>query len=151
MIRAPAGRCHCLSALLLLAACTTSDRTTGTGTPPSEPTHHAVVEGSVTDAAGVGLEGAGVGARFAQGSLPDRQLSVVGGTYTQGDGTYRFTVEGTAPHRSDGVADFQVHATIYAPPGGRVRQDSVLVTARFAPLDQPPDVVRVPQLRLPDR
>jgi hypothetical protein len=144
------GRSVAVAAVLAVAACCSSGDTTGAGTPPSEPTHHTLVEGFVTDAAGRGLEGVGVGARFAETSCSDLQLSVTGGAYTQADGTYRFTVEATTPRRADGVATFHVHATVYAPPGGRAREASALVTARFVPLGETPHLVRAPNLRLPN-
>jgi len=75
---------------------------------------------------------------------------VAGGTYTQADGSYRFTVEATTPSRADGVAAFRVHATVYAPPGGRAREASAFVTARFVPLNETPNLVHAPTLRLPN-
>jgi len=139
-----------VGAVLAVSACCSSGDTTGAGTPPSEPTHHTLVEGFVTDATGRGLAGVGVGARFAETPCSDRQLSVTGGTYTQADGSYRFTVEATTPSRADGVAAFRVHATVYAPPGGRAREASAFVTARFVPLNETPNLVHAPTLRLPN-
>ena len=132
-----------------LAGCSTGGTVSDVGTPPSEPTHHAVVQGAVVDAEGRALGDVGVGPRFAQSSRPERQVSVTGGAYTNPDGTYHFTVEASTPKRADGLADFYVHATLYGPPGGFVRQDSVFVTAQFVPIGQMPNVVRVSQLRLP--
>jgi len=63
-----------VGAVLAVSACCSSGDTTGAGTPPSEPTHHTLVEGFVTDATGRGLAGVGVGARFAETPCSDRQL-----------------------------------------------------------------------------
>jgi protocatechuate 3,4-dioxygenase beta subunit len=120
-------------------------------TPPSPPTHHVVVEGVVLDAAGRPLSNAAVGARFACQSSPSRQVSVIGGTRTQLDGTYRFTAEAIRPHRSDGEADFNVHSGIPGDGVRPLREAAVLVAARFVPLDQVPLVIRAPEIRIPDQ
>jgi hypothetical protein len=135
------------AALLGIVSCDSVGRSTAVDTPPTEPTHHAVVEGVVLRTTGEPLSGIGVGVRFAASSPAERRASVVGGTATTPDGSYRLVVQAIRP-RLEGLVEFYVLAQMYGPPGGRLRSDSVLTSARFVPLDRAPLRVMATELRL---
>jgi hypothetical protein len=134
--------------ILTLIACDASDGALAPEIPPSAPTHHAIAEGVVRDASGAPLSAIAVGVRFAAASPPTCRASVVGGTVTGPDGSYHLVVQAIRPP-SEGIAEFYVSAQVYGAPGARVRQDSVLASARFLPLDHAPLRVTVADLRIP--
>jgi hypothetical protein len=132
--------------LLSTAAC----RGEPAGIPPSEPTHHAIVEGVVLRADGQALGSVGVGALFAESSPPRRQASVTGGGTTDADGAYRFQLRaGSRKLRGVATIDIYVRALKAGPPGGQAVTDSVLATLQVVPLSDPPRTTRVSEIRLP--
>ncbi|SRR6266511_967137 len=138
------------SLLVLVVACNRGPVLFDTaGTPPSSPTHHVRIEGTVVSLSGTGLESIGVGARYAASSAPERRVSVIGGSYTDASGAYLFEVKASAPRTRDGTADVYIHATQYGSPGQTVVHDSVLMAVQLVPLDQLPTVTRAPRIRLP--
>jgi hypothetical protein len=143
-----------LGLLMLVSACGSDPADIPSQIPPEgfDPTHHAVIEGVVTNAAGQPLDSVGVGVPLMHWPSipPARRITARGSGTTGSDGLYRFEVVAEAPPAADGSADIFVRVVKIAPPGGTVKQDSLRVTARFTPLGVAPltttaDTVRLSQ------
>lgn len=116
--------------------------------PPTEPTHHVVIQGVVVNALGHPLSAISVGARFAASSSPEFQIDVIGGGVTDAQGNYRFEVRTSAPKTQGNVGKFYVHALRYGKAGIGLVEDSVLVTTSLVPRNRVASIVQAEQLQL---
>jgi len=107
----------------------------GATCPFAEPTHHAVVEGTVLDLNDQPLAGIHTRVTFEQQSYS--------GVGTQTDAQGRFTVTARADFRSDTTIAAWVRATQANPPPAAVIKDSIAVQLHFTHRTQPPDVLAV--------
>ena len=117
---------------------------------PANPTHHAVVEGSVQFGPGWDTDSLVVGTQFDSTAASALRLNVAGGGAASRAGAYQFTVQTSAPQSADGTGRVELLFI-------RVRRDlsqrvvaTRLLTIRVARLDTTPPVTRAPDLTLPE-